>query len=728
MSLEPIERVRTSEQLSPLFPITTTHGRDSADKKKDIELSAQMRAELLDLDAWGEILTTYGKTMRVAVALTDSDGHVLGKCHNPQPVWSLIHDAACDWTGCPFCITADMPCTAVEEALRRGSVVRARDQAGLTHVAVPLLLGNEYLGAIIAGQVFDRYADPLLLGRVAKKFEIAAQDLWVVARKQSPVSGAILHASADLLFTLGHAFVQQRYATIIKASLAETNRRFRLLVEGVKDYALFTIDAIGGVTNWNVGAERMFGYSNADIVGRNFSCIFTPEDIRHRVPEKQLEKALQAGRVEDEGWRIRANQKKFWADINITVLSENKGAIQGYAVIVQDVTERKKVVIVLEEARQERARLQEKLISNVSHELRTPLTAIYLFTTNVLDGLLGDLNPEQHEHLSHALDNINQLKSMVSDLLDITRVETHKLSIVPRQVFLAKLIGEVLSTCRTNAALKNVTLSSDVPSDIPLVWADPARMRQVLINLIDNGIKFTPVNGAVTVASWICAEEEGYVCISVSDTGCGISQENCEIVFERLAQVQSPTRASRSGLGLGLFISRDIVSRHGGRIWVESQLEKGSTFKFTVPVFSLTQLCRRILTTPNLEAGSVTLVAVDVDSVERSVQGDLGLAIREVLERCIHPGQDMLLPELSDKRSAGTFFIVACADINGFAVISKRIVRELTNFDNVSKLNPVISSTTLLVASDQSREEQTGEIMARIEGLIREHLAAKKKP
>src|ERR1700722_14864912 len=120
MSLEPIERVRTSEQVSPLFPITTTHGRDSADKKKDIELSAQMRAELLDLDAWGEILTTYGKTMRVAVALTDSDGHVLGKCHNPQPVWSLIHDAACDWTGCPFCITADMPCTAVEEEVWSG--------------------------------------------------------------------------------------------------------------------------------------------------------------------------------------------------------------------------------------------------------------------------------------------------------------------------------------------------------------------------------------------------------------------------------------------------------------------------------------------------------------------------------------------------------------------------------------------------------------------------------
>jgi PAS domain S-box-containing protein len=727
MTLELLERVRTSEQLLPLLSITTVHGRNSADENNDIELSPKRRADLLDLDAWGEILATYGKTMNVAVALTDSDGHVLGRCYNPQPVWSLVHDVATAWTGCLFCITKDVPCTAVAEALRLGSVVRVRDQAGLTHVAVPLLLGKQRLGAIIAGQVFDRYADPLLLGRVAKEFAIAGSDLWVLARKQGPISAAILHASADLLFTLGHAFVQQRYAAILKSSLAETNGRFRLLVDGVKNYALFTIDPIGRVTTWNVGAERMFGYPNAEIMGHNFSCLFSPEDIFNRVPEKQLEKALEAGRIGDEGWRIRANQKQFWADVNITVLSEDKGAIQGYAIIVQDVTERRKIVVVLEEARQERARLQEKLISHVSHELRTPLTAIYLFTTNVLDGLLGDLNPEQHEHLTLALENVKQLKSMVSDLLDITRVETHKLSIVPQQVFIGKLIAEALSTCQTNAALKNVTLRPDVPPDIPLVWADPVRVRQVLINLIDNAIKFTPVNGAITIASRITAEEKGYVCVSVSDTGCGISPENCKIVFERLAQVQSSTQASRSGLGLGLFISRDIVSRQGGRIWVESELEKGSTFNFTVPVFSLTKLCAEILTTPNLEAGSVTLIAVDVDSIEGAVQADLAPEVWKVLKRCIHPGQDILLPELCNAESTGTFFIVACADIKGFAVIAKRIGRELQNFDNVSRLSPVISSTTLLVVSGQPREEQIREIIARIEGLIRDHLAAKKK-
>ena len=693
-----------------------------------MELSPRLRADLLDFDAWGEILTTYGRTMRVAVALTDAQGHVLGKCHNAQPVWRLVHDAAHGWgAGCPFCITTRLPCTAVAEALQTGGAVMVRDQAGLTHVAVPLLLGKQHLGAIIAGQVFDRYPEPLLLRRVAKEFGVSAQQLWDVARKQRPVSSAILQASGDLLCALGHAFLQQRYGAILEAKLAETNGRFRLLVEGVRDYALFTMDPTGRVTSWNGGAERMLGYVEAEIVGQNFSCIFTPEDIQNRVPEKQLHKALQAGRAEDEGWRVRENQKQFWANVNITALLEDAGPVRGFAIIMQDVTERRKIAIVLEEARQERTRLQEKFLSHVSHELRTPLTAIYFFTTNVLDGLLGDLTPEQREHLTFALDNVKQLKDMVSDLLDITRVETHKLTVEPQHASPVKLIAEVLSTCRTNAAVKNISLRSDVAPGLPFVWADPARVRQILINLIDNGIKFTPEGGTITVESRPFAEDDGFLCLSVSDTGCGISPENREIVFDRLAQVKSSAEASRSGLGLGLFIARELVSRHGGRIWVESQLGHGSTFYFTLPVFSLAKLCAHVFTAPNLEAGSVTLIAVDVVAVEGAVQADILPEIRRVLERCIHAGQDVLLPSMSDAEPVETFFIVACTDPSGFEVIASRIGRELQNFDNASKLKPVISSTTLLVAPGQSREEQIGEVTARIERLVQAHLLGKER-
>jgi PAS domain S-box-containing protein len=226
----------------------------------------------------------------------------------------------------------------------------------------------------------------------------------------------------------------------------------------------------GCVNRWNVGAERMLGYTEAEIVGQNFSCIFTPEDIQNRVPEKQLHKALHAGRAEDEGWRLRGNRRQFWAHVNITTLLEGTGPVRGFAIIMQDVTERRKIAIVLEEARQERARLQESFLSHVSHELRTPLTAIYFFTTNVLDGLLGDVTPEQREHLASALDNVKQLKDMVSDLLDITRVETHKITVEPQHASPVRLVAEAFRTCRTNETGKNIRLHSDVEPGLPLVW------------------------------------------------------------------------------------------------------------------------------------------------------------------------------------------------------------------------------------------------------------------
>jgi PAS domain S-box-containing protein len=579
----------------------------------------------------------------------------------------------------------------------------------------------------VAGQVFDRYPDSLVLRHVAKDFGVSAQQLWELAREQRPVSSAVLQASGDLLCVLGNAFLRQRYSAILEARLAETNGRFRLLVEGVLDHALFTMDSTGCVTSWNGGAERLLGYVDAAIMGQNFSCIFTREDIQNLVPEKHLHKALIAGRADDEGWLVRGDRKQFWANVNITAMEADPGISRGFAIIVHDVTERRKIAGVLEETRQKRERLEEKLLSHVSHELRTPLTAIYIFTTNLLDGVYGDLTSYQHENLTLALENVQQLKSMVSDLLDITRVESHKLTVEPQHLSLAKLIDDVLSTCLTNAALKNVTLRSDVAPGLPFVWADPARVRQILINLIDNGIKFTPPGGSVTVASRPNAENEGFLCLSVSDTGCGISSKNRELVFERLSQVSGTTEASRSGLGLGLFISRELVSRHGGRIWVESELGQGSSFYFTLPVFSLAKLCAHVLTAPNLEAGCVTLIAVDVAQVEGAVQADILLEVKKVLERCIRPDQDVLLPSMSDAEPAKTFFIIACTGAKGFEVIASRMARELRKFDGASKLKPVISSTTLLLAPGQFGEEQIGGVAARVDQLVQAHLLGKER-
>jgi PAS domain S-box-containing protein len=721
-------RIGASEYLPPAIQ-SATFVSSQGDESSSIELSPSLRADLLDLGAWAEILTTYGRTMRVAVALTDPQGRLVGECHNPQPVWKLVNDAApVGGEGCPFCITTHVPCTAVVAALQGGEVVVVRDQAGLTHVAVPLLLGKQRLGAIIAGQVFDRYPEPLSIRRVAKESGVSAQQLWEVARRQVPISRTILLASGDLLCVLGQAYLQQRYGAIIEAELGRTNRRYRLLVDGVRDYALFTMDLEGRVSSWNGGAERMFGYVAAGIMGQNFSCIFTPEDIASHVPEKQLHQASEAGRTEDEGWRVGRNRQQFWANVNITALFDDGGPDRGFAVIMQDITERRRVALAMEETRQERARLQETFLSHVSHELRTPLTAIHFFLTNVLDGITGDLPPQQHEHLSLALDNVKQLKDMVRDLLDITRVETLKLTVEPQQASAAKLVAEVLSTCRTNAALKNINLRSEIAPDLPLVWADPARVRQIIINLIDNGIKFSPERGTLTVGIRRLAEDVRFLCLWVSDAGCGISPENREIIFDRLAQIRSSVEASRSGLGLGLFISRELVSRHGGRIWVESKMGHGSTFYFTLPVFSLAKMCAPVLTPQNLDGGSVTLITVDVAAIEGSDQANILPKIRKVLGGCIHSGQDVLLPAMSDVEPVRSFFIVACTGLSGFNAIAKRIGLGLQNFDSASTLKPIICSTTLVVGAGGSREEKIIEVTARIEQLIEVHLLNEERP
>jgi PAS domain S-box-containing protein len=611
--------------------------------------------------------------------------------------------------------------------LQSGLPVIVEDQLGLTHLAVPLSLGQANLGAIIAGQVFHRYPDPLALRRAARDFGVSAPLLWDVARKERPISGIILKASGELLHSLGHAFLRQRYGAILEARLADSNRRFRLMVETLTDHALFTMDLNGTVTSWNLGAERMTGYKEADIVGLHFSKMFTPEDVRDGIPERQLTLARHAGRAEDEGWRVRASGQRFWATVSKTALVEDAGPILGFAVMMHDVTDRRMTATALEEARQERERLQEKFLSHVSHELRTPLTAIYFFTTNVLDGLVGNLTPGQREHLTLALDNVKQLTDMVRDLLDITRVETHKIALAPQQVSADTLIAECLSTCGRNAVAKKIILRSEHSAEPPYLWADPTRVRQILTNLIENGIKFTPEGGTVIARSRPYPDDPGFLCLSVSDTGAGISSEHREIIFDRLAQVESGIEASRTGLGLGLFISKELVKQHGGKIWVESRLGQGSTFFFTLPIFSLAKLCAPIFIAPNLELGIVTLIAVDVTVIEGAFHADQLSEIRSVLKRCIHGGQDVLLPPMSNEEPAAHFFIVACTDGNGFRVIARRLERELRNFDSASKLTHVISSTTLHIASGEPTAEQIGEVIARIERLIQEHLADRKR-
>ena len=228
--------------------------------------------------------------------------------------------------------------------------------------------------------------------------------------------------------------------------------------------------------------------------------------------------------------------------------------------------------------------LKDEFMSHVSHELRSPLTAVQQFSTILMDGLAGPLTSDQKDALRVILRNIHQLDSMIDDLLETTRMQTGKLSIELQSVLPSEVVADAVDTLRAPAQLKDVRLSFEVDDDLPTAYADPVRTRQILINLIGNAVKFTPAGGSVTAHAGF-DNDPSYLRFEVADTGPGLSLEYAERIFERLYQVKGAVQAGRKGLGLGLFICKELVNRQGGRIWVTSEAGKGSSFCFTLPVF-----------------------------------------------------------------------------------------------------------------------------------------------
>jgi signal transduction histidine kinase len=284
--------------------------------------------------------------------------------------------------------------------------------------------------------------------------------------------------------------------------------------------------------------------------------------------------------------RVEETEKHTHDELERLVKERTTELLQSNEQLRHEVTQRKLALTELEQTRQQQLELKDQFLSHISHELRSPLTAIYQFVTILLDGLAGDLGAQQREHLEIVLRNANQLRAMIEDLLETTRVQTGKLSIEAQPTSMADTIDETISSLRALAGSKGVVLSADVSAHLPPVYADPQRVRQILRNLIENGIKFTPDNGTITIRTYLSDTEHDCICVAVADTGCGISPDEREKIFERLYQGQRAIKSSRKGLGLGLSICRELVSRHGGRIWVESQLGHGSTFFFTLPIFS----------------------------------------------------------------------------------------------------------------------------------------------
>jgi signal transduction histidine kinase len=233
--------------------------------------------------------------------------------------------------------------------------------------------------------------------------------------------------------------------------------------------------------------------------------------------------------------------------------------------------------------------LRDDFLSHVSHELRSPLNSIYSFTTIVADGLAGETSPQQGDCLQIVLRNVRQLQAMIEDLLEVTQVQEGKLSIELEPMSVYDAVEYAVDIRKSAAKEKEIAVSAQCAAGLPMAYANATRVRQILTILLDNAVKFTPMGGLVNVEAGLHQQNEEFLLVKVSDTGCGIAPETVERVFGRHYQVSDlaieSCRAGRKGLGLSLQIAKELVTRLGGEIWVTSELQKSSQVFFTLPVF-----------------------------------------------------------------------------------------------------------------------------------------------
>lgn len=360
-------------------------------------------------------------------------------------------------------------------------------------------------------------------------------------------------------------------------ALRDSDERFRLLVDGVRDYAIYRLTPDGHVATWNTGAERLKGYRAEEIVGQYFSRLYSDEDVQDGKPQRLLGIAAARGRVEDEGWRVRKDGSRFWASVVMTALYDANGQIRGFANVTRDITERKSLEEQLRQSIAETTRSNTELQQFAyvaSHDLQEPLRMVASYTQLLARKYQGKLDDDADEFIGFAVDGATRMSALINALLEYARVGSRAHEPVPTDT--TTLLDQVIAdySLATDEHAARITRG-----DLPTVRGDPVQLRQLFQNLISNALKY---RGADPPRIHVAAERRGHEWhISVRDNGLGIQPQYADrifVIFQRLH-----TQAEYPGTGLGLAICKKIVERHNGRIWVDSQPGQGSTFWFTLP-------------------------------------------------------------------------------------------------------------------------------------------------
>jgi len=383
--------------------------------------------------------------------------------------------------------------------------------------------------------------------------------------------------------------VDERTAELAAANtgLRASEERFRLLVEGVRGYAILMLGPDGDIAAWNAGAERLFGRGD-DVVGEPISALLPGLD------GTALHTAARGSATERPA--LRADGSTFPIELMITRLDDD-GRFIG---IVQDIAERKRLEALSEQKQrradelrrkseeladenrrmQEANRMQAEFLANMSHELRTPLNAIIGFAELMHGGIAGPIDPQHREFLGDILTSSRHLLELINQVLDHARAVSGMLELAPEPIDLARVIVDVRDILRAIAAERRIELDTALPAELGKVTVDPSKLRQILYNFLSNALKFTPEGGRVTIRAALIGEAFR---IEVQDTGIGIASQDLRYLFVPFRQLDAGTAKRFPGTGLGLALSKRLAEAHGGTVGVDSVRGAGSTFWVQLP-------------------------------------------------------------------------------------------------------------------------------------------------
>ncbi|MGQ0522852.1 MAG: hybrid sensor histidine kinase/response regulator [Betaproteobacteria bacterium] len=455
--------------------------------------------------------------------------------------------------------------------------------------------------------------------------------------------------------------------------LRQSEERLRLLIEGVQDYALYMLDNEGLVSSWNSGAQRIYGYSASEVLGRHFSWLCPADDIKAGKPWQELRTARAAGQTVEEGWRVRKSGERFWAHVVIRALNDAEGAPCGYAKITQDLTERRQ----LKEAG-ESARRMNEFIAMLAHELRNPLAPI-LNAVEILERTPPDTSSQATPLVGVIARQTRHLARIVDDLIDINRIARGTLTISRATVDVTDVVDSSVEAVRPRIDRAKQHLELAVPSEPLTVFGDLHRLAQVLSNILNNASRYTPQGGTISVTARKLADE---IVLSVRDTGRGIPREDFERIFNLFDQGSHAAAEAGSGLGIGLSLARRIVELHGGTITVESDgIGKGSVFHVRLPR-ALAPIDRRSAAAENAGAPSVSrrrILVVD-DHVDAARMLQLLLQCEGHDTRIAHDGP-AALKAVEEFKPEFVFLDIGLPGMNGY-----EIARALRGHQSRSKI------------------------------------------